>query len=162
MLPHTATSLFFEERGNSVISVPQLPGNQGEGKWSSPLSSRGAFSKVRGRTRDERVYRIDRRCHRRQRRVPGALLGDESQWRKVNSLSLLVRSRRVARRAAEFCAMPLAAHTKANGANEGKDSADHPLSGWCLSPNPITYDIQPSEFPSSTAFIESHNFNCGL
>ena len=50
MLLHTATSLFIEERGNSVISVPQLPGNQGEGKWCSPLSSAlaGPFPRSEG------------------------------------------------------------------------------------------------------------------
>ena len=81
-------------------------------EFTSLLCSRGAFSKVRGRARDERVYKIDRNRCRRQRRVPGALLGGESQWHKVNSLL----RRRVPRLRRQI--LRVAAHAKANGANE--------------------------------------------
>ena len=84
-------------------------------EFTSLLCSRGAFSKVRGRARDERVYKIDRNRRRRQQRVPGALLGDESQWRKVNSL-LRRRRRRVPRLRCQI--LRVAAHVKANRANE--------------------------------------------
>ena len=135
-----------------------MPGNQGEGKWCSPLSSAlaGPFPRSEGgRETRECTYRIDRRHRRRQRRVSGALLGDESQWRKVNSLPLFVQSRRVARAPPNFarCHFP--------PTQKPMEQRRERFSGPSfINISPIIYDMQRHNWLQlPLSYIEQQNFN---